>query len=310
MTGKKAPARLIQRTISGRGIVKVPYDATIRRLVLYLNVLRLPRIDFSNSKWNPDRSEYAKFTWMRGDYILREDALHYEHQRFVWDVDPSGYLAKALLCQYTRTTQRLTALAVGLNLPPLPEASEIFIEPIADMPDVIKIVCRDDTAIDADLWKYEYDIACTEANTPPPPSDPPPPRSKVPVAMPIGDISPPYATPNDGGDTIPHPGDESVPPEKPPQGVVCAFGEVAVRLLKFDQTYEDRTYPLVLPFYDVYLRYVQAAPGQDYQEHLMFQAAPQNFDTCNNGQRTLVDKLLRLDTPMYQSVILISVNPT
>jgi hypothetical protein len=205
------------RLISGRGLFLIPPNDNLRHLYLYLNVVREPSTNFTNSKYNPDKSEYAKITWIRENYVLREDAMNFEHQRFEWACDPSaaGFYAQFLACAFTDLTNRLDYGFGYLGVPPLMPGDRAYVEPLKDAPTDIKIVCRGNTAIEAQLWKLDYDYACPEGQpTPKPPPDPPQPPP-VPPDTPIGDISPPYDPPSDGGDTDPAPGDDNPPPPPP-----------------------------------------------------------------------------------------------
>lgn len=216
------------RTISGRGLFQVPPSDDYRHLYLYVDIIRLPRVNFSSSKWNPERSEYAKITWLKDEYVIREDVLHYEHQRFEWAVDPTGYLATSMACMHSAVLAYFDYLAPFVAAPPLPPSpgDPIFTEPLKNVPTSIKIVCRGDAAITASLYHLDYDVACSEGE--PSPKEPPPknPPPQQPEYAPIGDISPPYDEPNDGGDTQPYFGDESAPVDPLPDGE-----QITVRLV-------------------------------------------------------------------------------
>jgi len=223
------------RTISGRGLFQVPPSDDYRHFYLYVDVIRLPRVNFSSSKWNPDRSEYAKITWLKDEYVTREDVLHYEHQRFEWAVDPTGYLATSMACMHAGVLGYLDYLAPFVLAPPLiPDPTNpIYTRPLKNIPTSIKIVCRGDTAITASLYFLEYDVAC-DSGTPnpkePPEKNPPP---QQPEYAPIGDISPPYEDPDDNGDTQPYSGDESAPVDPLPDGE-----QITVRIV-----YQINPYP-------------------------------------------------------------------
>lgn len=208
------------RVISGRGLFVVPVDDNLRHLYLYANIVRFPVVDWSSSKFNPDKSEYAKITWMRENYVLREDAVNYQNQRFEWACDPSatGYIATALACIHSSIVDYLGYGFGALGVPPPVPGDPIYVEPLRDAPTDIKIVCRGDTAIEFQLWKLDYDYACPEgAPTPKPPPDPPQPIPDPP-GTPRDDIAPPYSPPSDDGDTEPYDGDDNPVPPPPIPG--------------------------------------------------------------------------------------------
>lgn len=302
MADKKVPVRLEQRTISGRGLVKIPQDKNIRILYCYFRVIRLPKINFTNSKYNPDRSEYAKLTYLRNDYVLKDEALHFESELKTWEQDPIGYLAYANVCFYNSIIAYFDYICVRLSIPPLLRTGLIYVEPLQNLPDTIKVVCRDDTAIIADIWRYDYDLACPEADSDSPPPPDPPPFPQVPPGTPIGDISPPYNSPNDGGDTVPNPSDETAPPPNPGLGEPCTIVTVyyTVRLLTGEE--EQRQIQLYAPIYDVYL--LRGTPGDpSYSENVFVDATIQQPDKCDTGGHEIVYSGTAATTPVYDSVV-------
>lgn len=221
MSDKEVPELIETRLISGRGIIKIPPSNKYRLLWLYVNVVRLPVINFSSSKTNPDKSEYARITWNRNDYTVREDVLNYEHQVFTWENDAAGYIAVVIPCILENVYTYFDYLAVLGSGAPLPRGDKVWIEPKKQTPDVCKIVCRLNTAVEVQLWRYYYDLNCASATPePPPPPDPVPPPKSDPNT-PLGEISPPYSQPDDGGDTVPYPNDESPDPNPPTDGNPC-----------------------------------------------------------------------------------------
>lgn len=210
---------LERRNISGRGLFILPYDKSVRHYWLFLNVVRLPSNNSLSSKFNPDKSDYAKITWNRASYVLKDESLSYEHQRFDWAVDRTGYLASYLVCAFKEVTSYLDYLAPFIPAPPLPTdpTERLYCEPLHDYPDTIKIVCRANTAIVASLYYLKYDVGCPEAE--PTPKDPPSPS--FPPSHPPGEPfnnDPPYDGDNDDGDSIPYQGDTNEPPPPPDPG--------------------------------------------------------------------------------------------
>lgn len=203
---------LEERTLSGRGLFRIPPNDAYRHFYLYVNVVRLPRVNWTNSKFNPDKSEYAKITWIRNQYVLREDALNYENQLFEYSPDPGsgGYIVQGMVCQHETILAYLDYLAPFVSAPPLPPGQPIPIEPLRNTPTEIKIVCRESTALVCKLYYIEYEEACSSAtSTPKPPPDPEPVEQQL-TPVPIENISPPYEEPDDNGDTQPYQNDETV----------------------------------------------------------------------------------------------------
>lgn len=217
------PELLEERKISGRGLFVIPDSDEYRHFWLYCSVKRLPKVNFTNSKWNPDRSEYAKITWIRKDYVIREDVLNYENQCFEFAVDSTGYLATAMVCMYESIVGYLDYLAPYVDAPPLPSDPEnrIYVEPLRTTPQQIKIVCRGDTYVNCKLYLLNYDVNCPEATpTPKEPPDPPI-EEQVPPGTPL-EVSPPYDDVDDDGDTDPSDIDDFPPPPSPfPYGGEC-----------------------------------------------------------------------------------------
>lgn len=204
MPPREVPYLVEQRNISGRGLLKIPASDLYRHLYFYVNVVRLPRTNFTNSKFNPDRSEYAKICWVRNGYVIGEEVIHYESQLIEWSVDATGYLASAMVCMHDNIISYMDYLAPYIPAPPLPDnpANRIWVEPLRTAPHEARVVCRADTSLNIKLYALNYDVTCPDAYpTPKLPPDPPIP-AKSPVGVGVG-VSPPYLDPNDNGNTIP-----------------------------------------------------------------------------------------------------------
>lgn len=212
---RKEPVILENRVISGRGIFIIPPNDNYRHFYLYVSVIRRPPVNYLNSRWNPDRSDYAHITWIRNDYVLREDTINYESQLLEYPVDITGYLCNALVCGFNGVSNYFDYLCTALGITPLPSDPEsvIYTQPLRNYADTIKIVCRGATALDCKLYYLEYDNNCQQES--PNPKEPPDPPVEPPVFddIPVDSVSPPYSQPNDGGDTIFYPGDTSPVPE-------------------------------------------------------------------------------------------------
>jgi hypothetical protein len=213
---RKEPELIETRLISGRGLFEVPPNDNYRFLWLYVSLKREPRINFGSSKYNPDKSEYGKITWIRDSYVMRSEAITFEEEVFFWDKQESGYIGTALTCMYESIVGYLDYLAPYLGAAPLPSdpLNRIWIEPIDNIPTEIKIVTRGTSLLQCKLYSLEYDVACPEAEPSPKPPPSPPPSLPLPIPEQI-EVSPPYEYPNDNGDTVPSDQD-SVPPPPPP----------------------------------------------------------------------------------------------
>jgi len=235
MAEKEQPLQLEERTISGRGLIKWEPDNAYRRFWLNIQVIRPPSTNFINKNINPDRSDYARITWMRDGMVLREDRLQFEFQSYVWEDDAVGYLVKYLICILGSIQEQITTIQEALSIP-VGEGEPIFVVPIQDQFDSIKIVCRPDTAITAQFWGLKYDVACPDAEATPQPPPPPPMEPTYPPGTPLEDtdnpVSPPYDEPDDSGDTVPLPGD--VDPTPPPVGDPCTLYNVNVTVIPFE----------------------------------------------------------------------------
>lgn len=217
------PKLIEKRLISGEGLFKLEYNEAYRYFWLYASIVRLPVTNFNNNKWNPDRSEYAKITWNNDEFVIREDLIRYEAQRLEWCVDPTGDASFASVCLYDSVIFYLDYLAPFVSAPPLPDDNDnkIFWTFLKNYFDKILISCRDDTAIEFELWGLKFNKNCpTAVSEPSKKPGSPPPKAKVPPGTPIGNISPPYdPVTNDNGNTKPFSSDIIPAPE--PTGNAC-----------------------------------------------------------------------------------------
>lgn len=197
------------RLISGLGIIKIPQDDEWRAFQLFINLVRRPDPDYTNNKWNPPRGEYAKVVWMDGDYGFREDVIRYPKWRFQWNVaEDAAYLNSPLACIFTSIGALLGDILTRLGgLPPAPPL--VFtLEGAVDRTTQIQFACREEAAFQLVLKGLKYDVECPEGE--PSPKKVPPPNNELPE-VPTGDgigVSPPVEPPDDGGNTVPFPGDE------------------------------------------------------------------------------------------------------
>jgi len=223
MADKEEVELLDERVISNRGLIAHVFDEEFRRFWLQLDVIRLPQHNFLSKTWNPDRSDYAKVTFLRQGQVLREETMRYEEQVFIWDVDATGYLAKYLVCAFDDIKFQLGQIGAALGITFSPGEPN-FVVPIQDQFDQIRIVVRPDGAIAAKLYGLRYDVSCEDATATPQPPPPSPDFPNYPPGTQLKDTDTPaseaYDPPNDDGNTDPLPGDSGVEPPPPIAGCV------------------------------------------------------------------------------------------
>lgn len=213
---------LEERTISGKGVLRVPdMDESFRYYVMYTDVIRDPRNQYSNYEWNPAQSFYARMVFRRSGYALFDDTIRYEKQCYQYVNDYSGQTLIAVKCAYDGILQSFVNLVNGLA--GTPGGVGIFVTGVTDLIkdyenlqlgwDEVLFRCYTSAALQVRFYGLKYDTCDPDKDkkhTPPPP---PPPLSKVPVDSSIGDLSPPYdPETGDDGDTDPYDGDETAPP--------------------------------------------------------------------------------------------------
>lgn len=221
-------ATLEERTISGKGLLKVPSGQDIqeaRILTLYASVLRRPENEYLNFAYNPPRSRYATLNFFRETFLLRSVALEFPSQS--WDFYPELNFQNlyALDCVYEGILQTFVNLGNALNLVPISVNNSIALYRHTDLWfDEIKVVCYADTAIRLKLESKPYDFCPEQQSITPDPSPAPPPSvDSIPPGTPLGgdfSVSPPYDTDtDDNGDTRPYVID--VLEEPLPEGSAC-----------------------------------------------------------------------------------------
>jgi len=192
------------RTLSGRGLLELPQESEWRWFRLWVNVFRLPSVDFPSSKWNPERSEYAKITYIRQEFVWKEETINYTQQTFDLPVaDGASYLGSFLVCALESISTTLAAVGVAVGLPPPTPGDIAYAEPVAYDIDSIRFVCREDVGLQVTLFGVKYDVACTGA-TPNPKNNinPGTLEPSIPPGTPTT-VSSPYTPPDDDGNTVP-----------------------------------------------------------------------------------------------------------
>ncbi len=206
-----------ERLISGKGVLKVPPDKTKNRhSVLYLDVIREPRNKYYNGNWNPIRSRYAQMTFRRDEYIIGTATMEFERQAYDSIADISGQNLIAIKCMYEGILISFVniAIAQGLVLTSYQDLIKDYESLNLGWEEVL-IQCYADTAIQARLYRLQYDACDPSKDNQKKPPPPPPPLPKVPPGTGIGDISEAYDGDNDGGNSEPFDGDETPPPFEP-----------------------------------------------------------------------------------------------
>lgn len=242
------PVLVQDRTISGKGLLKVPSNLKkVRYFTLYADVLRDPTSPYLNLNYNPPRSRYATLTFMRDGYVQFEHSLDYQRQ--VWDfvADYTSQNLIAIKCAYKGILESFVNLGVALGVTPT-----ITIDLIQEYEylnllfDEIRVVCYADTGIKLKLYNTKNDTCDPARDTPRKPPPPPPPPPKTPPKTPIPDISPPYTSDDptnpkngDNGDTTPAPIDIPVPPPEPVKvGVECGQYIIQFEVQASNQTFQ------------------------------------------------------------------------
>jgi hypothetical protein len=178
-----------------------------------LDVIRKPINIYLNRNWSPDRSRYATLTFFRNDYIVNSTDMEFPRQSFETVADPAGQALIAIKCSYAGVLQTFFNLGNALLLPSISVTN--LIEEFENLNlnwDEVRIKCYADTAIQARLFKLNYDTCDPDADDQFQPPPPPPPLPEVPPGTSIADISPPYDDEPDTAETQPNPIDEFAMP--------------------------------------------------------------------------------------------------
>lgn len=215
---------LEDRLISGLGVIKIPEEDIYRYFRLWIDLVRSPDPDFFNGKWNPSRSEYAKVTWMAGEYVYKEDVIKYT--RTVLDYspqEPGAFLAPYLACSQESLSENICAILAGGGWGQCIPGDNIYVEPIRFPVDFLRFSCREESAFQLRLYGLKFDVECA-AGTPSPKrqDEPPAPLPDVPSQDAI-EVSAPYSEPNDDGNTIPYSGDVTPPPPPEYLGIITQY---------------------------------------------------------------------------------------
>lgn len=247
---------ITRRRISGTGTLTLPTELSWRWFYLYLNVIRPPSIDYANFESLPSRGFYARICAMRDKYVLS-----YKEMRFRSEViqiprrEGDDWQINPLICNFSAINFKLNLILAILGAPPPVPSEEIKWLPVEVMPDRYQIACRDDTAIEIELYGIKIRKDCPEAGEggAPPPDVPVPPPPSFPPGTPIEDISPPE--PDFPEDTVPFPDDEEEPSGELPVGDECQQVRVTGTVIQTSNNGQDIT---TFPFNVVLWGTVQA----------------------------------------------------
>ena len=229
------------RTISGKGVLKIPNDVRKNRAyVLYADIIRPPSQRYLNLQWNPYKGRYGNLVFLRNDYVIGTVTIDFPAQAFDGVNDISGQTLLAVKCAYEGVLQSFANLAVALSA--TPGSIGLYVTGVTDLIkdyenlrmayDEVRLVCYADTAIQLRVDALRYDTCDPDNDKDKPPRKPPPPKTPVPPGTPVPNDDPYDDDTNDDGNSEPFPGDEPEPP--PPFGDECVSYDVAY---EFDVTF-------------------------------------------------------------------------
>jgi len=212
------PIEPITRTISGKGIIRIPSEfLQAREIFLYAQVLRENSTVYRNENVNPSESFFANITFCKDDFVLQRYSMDYDNQ--MWEVysSQSSQNLLALICALDNVLDSFVSFALALGFVYTRNNSITDFPYASFTPNTIRFKCYGSTAIILTLDGNEL-TRCDEGDgSPSPPPPPPPPVTKVPPGTPV-DVTPAYDGDNDNGDTVPNPIDEDAPPPGYPVG--------------------------------------------------------------------------------------------
>lgn len=269
------PVLLDQRIISGKGIIRIPTAARKSRYYrLFLDVIREPKNKYANFQWNPPQSLYARFTYLRDEYVQAYDEMKFDREERRQINDVAGQTLIAVKCAYDGTLTSFANIATGLGLT-VTSVTDL-IQDFQNLQlswDEIRFSCYADTAIQVRLYGTNYDTCDPEKDDQDDPPPPPPPRDKVPPGTPIDDISRPYdEESNDGGNTDPFP-DDSL--EEPEGQIECQLYDVTIRCFPL----EPELYPQEVYTRRMYGPIIGATPNNEGRNAaIICRGGPDSFD--------------------------------
>lgn len=235
-------AELVNRILSGRGVVLLPDSADLRKakyLYTYVQVLRFPNNEYLNAKWNPSKSYYANLVFLAEGIIQRTETLEFVHQSFITDIDSQHQQTYALICAYDGILDSFVNLGIALQLPPIQRDNRIKdFKHLYTGYDEIWVQCYSDTLIEVSIKSVPFDRCADEENNPPnpPPEPPPPPPEPIPPGTPAFETPYPLSPPYEGREDEQQPAPIDVPGEPIPPERTCTPTVVAFRVNFRDST--------------------------------------------------------------------------
>lgn len=216
----------IIRTISGKGIVKIPENyEKARQILLYVDLLRPSSNEYANVLWSPSRHFYAHVTFCVGRYVLYSYDVNFKNQVFeIYNGQPSQNLL-SLICAHENVLDSFVQYAVASGFVYSKNNSVKSHGYNTFLPDTIRFYCYSDCALRLSLIATEFDQCANDQGEPSPPPPPPPPPDAILPGTPV-EVDPPYEGVDDGGDTVPAPIDENYTP--PPFGEACTKYRVTI----------------------------------------------------------------------------------
>lgn len=227
---------IVERNISGKGVLRVPSDVKKRRLtILYCSVIRKPKSEYLNLHYSPGRSVYAWLTFWRNGYVIGTETVEFPQQSFDGITDITSQNLIAIKCAYEGILQSFANLVVGLSQTPGGVGLQLLSieDKIKDYEyldlvwDEVRVVCYADTAINMKLVYLKHDACAEDKDKPRKPPPPPPPPPPVPPGTPLTNISNPYG--DDDNFTNPYTGDNSND-DKPKPDKQCQAYKVVVTI--------------------------------------------------------------------------------
>lgn len=214
---------LIQdRKISGKGILKVPPASVDNRAYMLLtDVIRDASSKFINLNYNPSKGRLGSIVFVRNNYVVDSKAIEFDRQCYDGINDMSGQTLIALKCANNAILQSILNLSVALaatpggqGLSPISFTNVISAyENLRLSWDECRVVCYADTALQVRLYRIKYDTCNADFDDSNSGAVPAAPITKVNAGTPVPNSAPYSDGTNDGGNSVPYPGDAPAPPQ-------------------------------------------------------------------------------------------------
>lgn len=215
----------IVRTVSGKGIIKIPEGyRKARRILLYVDVIRPPSSEYANYAFNPSKSFYGHISFNLDSYVLDAYDINFKSQVYdIWTSQSTQNLL-ALICALENILDSFVQYAVSAGKPFTKNNSIKEFGYSTFLPDTLKFCCYADSALRLSLQGEELDRCDESHGDPAKPPPPPPPPPNFPAGIPV-EVDSPYSGTSDNGDTVPNPidRDDDPPPTQPCESYVVTF---------------------------------------------------------------------------------------